>query len=250
MRTRHAVAAALLCLAVSGCTARHADAVPAGQVPSGGSPSAAQELAAALHVLTTTSYRYATSVPVSASQTAHSEGAVDPAAGTLTASATVPAARGEQSADVIVTGGDIYLRFPPGFALGGGHWLHVDRARLDLSRLGVQNATDPSGVADITAALTNVDRDGDRRYRGTLDLTKAPHFAAAAKLLGAQAGSVPFEAGTDDQHRLTTVTLRLTVGGKDVPQVTTFTDYGTKVDAGKPAGAVEAPESLYNAFGR
>ena len=253
MRVRPAAAAVLLALLLlAGCTdrARPPASPPSGAAaPSGGSATAAQEFTAALDTLHTTSYRYAVTAPVSASQTLHSEGAVDPAAPALTATAAVPAARGTTAIDVVVTGTDLYLRYPPGFPLNGGQWLHVDGKRIALSKLGLVSATDPAGTADYAKMVVSVERDGDRHYKGTLDLTKSSRFAVEAKALGDKAMAVPFEATTDDRHRLACLTVTTTSGGKDVPVVTAFSDYGTKVDAAKPAGAVEAPDALYKALG-
>ena len=254
MRIRQATAAALLALLLlAGCTGRGTATagqpgpkLSGGSGAAGGSATAAQELAAALDTLRTNSYRYSVTAPVSASQTLHSEGAVDPGGPALTATASVPAARGTTSIDVVLTGTDLYVRYPPGFALNGGQWLHVDGKRIALSKLGLVSASDPAGAADYAKMIVSVERDGDQ---GTLDLTKSPRFALEAQALGGKATAVPFEATTDDKRRLSSLTVTTTSGGKDVPVVTTFSDYGTKVDAAKPAGSVEAPDALYKALG-
>jgi len=257
VRIRQATAAAVLALLVlAGCAGRGAARAgqpgpksSGGSGASGGSETAAQELAAALDTLRTNSYRYSVTAPVSASQTLHSEGAVDPGGPALTATASVPAARGTTSIDVVLTGTDLYVRYPPGFALNGGQWLHVDGKRIALSKLGLVSASDPAGAADYAKMIVSVERDGDHHYKGTLDLTQSPRFALETQALGGKATAVPFEATTDDKRRLSSLTVTTTSGGKDVPVVTTFSDYGTKVDAAKPAGSVEAPDALYKALG-
>ena len=68
--------------------------------------------------------------------------------------------------------------------------------------------------------------------------------------LGDSAKAVPFEATLDGQGRLSTLDTTMKVNGTDVSSHTTFSDYGTKVTATRPAASEvgEAPESFYRIF--
>jgi hypothetical protein len=70
---------------------------------------------------------------------------------------------------------------------------------------------------------------------------------------GTAASQVPFTAGLDDQGRLSALTIQPpAVNGKSTPPIEVlYTDYGTTVNAQRPAASeiVEAPDNLYKALG-
>jgi hypothetical protein len=70
---------------------------------------------------------------------------------------------------------------------------------------------------------------------------------------GTAASQVPFTAGLDDQGRLSALTIQPPpVNGKASPPIEVlYTDYGTTVDAQRPAASeiVEAPANFYKALG-
>ena len=76
---------------------------------------------------------------------------------------------------------------------------------------------------------------------------------ASIKTWGDQAQDVPFTAGLDEQGRLSALTIQLPAvnGQQSQPLEILYTDYGTKVDAKKPAASeiTEAPDSLYSSLG-
>jgi hypothetical protein len=73
------------------------------------------------------------------------------------------------------------------------------------------------------------------------------------KTWGAQAQNVPFTAGLDEQGRLSALTIQLPAvdGQQAQPLEVLYTDYGTKVEAQKPAATetTEAPDNLYTSLG-
>lgn len=210
--------------------------------------SAADEVIAAADKLKTTSFKFSTTV---AGTTV--TGAVDPAAKVLTTQVA-------GSMQVIVVDGQYYMKFPKGMpgaeALGGGgdKWVHLDASRISPDKIGVQDPSDPTGGYNTLRAATSVQKIDDKHYKGTLDLTKAANSAANSKrlsLLGDAAKAVPFEVTLDDSGRLSAMDMTMKINGTDATTHTTFSDFGTKVTATKPAPAdiVEAPAGVYGVLG-
>jgi hypothetical protein len=205
--------------------------------------SATDELIAAAEKLHTTSYKFSTTGGGVTMQ-----GAADPSNKTVTMDSIM-------SMKVIVVDGQFYLKFPKGMpgaeALGGGDkWVHLDASKLAAGKLGIQDLGDPAGGYNSLKAATSVQKVADKHYKGTLDLTKTPAFAANSTLrstIGDSAKAVPFEATIDDNGFLSTMDTTMTANGTDIKQHTTFSDFGTKVTVTKPAPSevTEAPESIY-----
>jgi hypothetical protein len=209
--------------------------------------SAADELTAAAEKLRTTSYKFSVDAAGVTMQ-----GAADPPNKTVTMDSVM-------SMKVIAVDGQFYLKFPKGMpgaaAFGGGDkWVHLDTSKFAAARLGIQDLGDPAGGYDSLKAATSVQKVGDKHYKGTLDLTKTPAFAANSTLsstMGDAAKAVPFEATIDDSGRLSSMDTDMTVKGTDVKQHTTFSDFGTTVTVTKPVPSevVEAPDSIYGILG-
>jgi hypothetical protein len=254
MRIRTGIAA----FALAGCAVfavgckSNDTAAPAGSKPAAApaatkAASAADELIAAAEKIRTTSYKFSTTGGGVTMQ-----GAADPPSKTVTMDSVM-------SMKVIVVDGQFYMKFPKGVpgteALGGGDkWLHLDASKFAAGTLGIQDLGDPAGGYNSLKAATSVQKVGDKHYKGTLDLTKTPAFAANSKLrstIGDSAKAVPFEATIDDDGRLSTMDTTTTVNGTDIKQHTTFSDFGTKVTVTRPAPSevVEAPASIYGVLG-
>jgi hypothetical protein len=100
----------------------------------------------------------------------------------------------------------------------------------------------------------DVQSTGDRKYTGTLDLTKATDADIVDKKivkdLGEAAKSVPFEATLDDKGRLSSLKINVPAGTKTKAQTweVTYSDYGTAPKVEKPPAAetMEAPQAVYN----
>ncbi|MGC9666453.1 hypothetical protein ACNTMW_07825 [Planosporangium sp. 12N6] len=255
MRLRTGLAALALAgcaLLAAGCKAG-GTAGPATSASSGAvaatpaAAHAADEVVAAADKLRTTSYTFTITGAGLTMQ-----GAADPPNRTLTMDAVM-------SIKAIMVDGQIYLKFPkdmPGAgAFGGGDtWLHLDASKFAASRLGIQQLGDPGGVYDTVRTATAVEKVADKHYRGTLDYTKTPAFAANSTLrstLGDSAKAVPFEATVGDDGFLSTLDTTTTVNGTEVTQHMTFSGFGTKVTVAKPAPAevTEAPERIYGLLG-
>ncbi|GAA1812031.1 hypothetical protein HC028_05750 [Planosporangium flavigriseum] len=254
MRNRTWIAALALAgcaLLAAGCKANDT-ASPTASGSAGASATAkatraADEVVAAAEKLRTTSFKFsATTAGVTV------DGAADP----VTKTATVEMAA---SMRLLMVDGQMYLKFPPGMpgadALGGGDkWVHLDPSKVSPDKLGVQDPTDPTGGYHTLKTATSVQKVGDRHYKGTLDLTKAPATAANAKrlsLMGDSAKAVPFDVTLDNEGRLSTMDMTMKINGSEVTAHTTFSDFGTRVTATRPAPSevVEAPDRLYGTLG-
>jgi hypothetical protein len=246
----------LVALALTGCAllgagCRGGDAAsPAAR--SGGTAatsSAAAELLTAAESLRGTSYRFsATTAGIIVT------GAADPVAG----AATMDVAAAVRI--IVAGGGRCYVKFPeamPGveeLGVDSAKWLRVDLAKIPVGRLGVPNLTDPAGGYRYLRTAKSVQKVGDRRYQGTLDLTKLPSSAADPKVLATftdSADAVPFEVTLDDKGRLSTMDSTLRINGVGVATHTAFSDYGTTVTVNEPARSevAEAPPNLYGMLG-
>jgi len=157
----------------------------------------------------------------------------------------------------LIVGQDLYLQVPG--ITKGSTWTHVDVSRLpEGANVGLRpGQIDPANTSQLLTSTTDVQQVDSRSYKGTLDLTKAAGVAgvdqASIKTWGDQAQDVPFTAGLDEQGRLSALTIQLPAvnGQQSQPLEILYTDYGTKVDAKKPAASeiTEAPDSLYSSLG-
>lgn len=166
-------------------------------------------------------------------------GVMDPRAGTARMSLELGALGAANQFEIIKIDNDLYLRGKLVGGDGAQPWKHVDAAKLARgSTFDVMPEADPTGATSLVAAMTSVERSGERGFTGTLDLTKAPRYSQGnLRQLGAKATKVPFTAATDAQGRLTELTLDLAGLGPGVGEIkSTYSDFGTPV-------AVEPPPS-------
>ncbi len=217
-------------------------------------PAAAEALGAATAKLGNTSFK----VTATSGSGFEVVGLMDPpnSAGTVTLTAT--GQNTEVQVKSLLVGQDLYVKVPG--ITKGDTWTHVDVSRLpEGANVGLRpGQIDPVNTSQLLTSTTDVRQTGAGSYAGTLDLTKAANVAGvdqkAVTTWGAQAKNVPFTAGVDDQGRLSALTIQLpAVNGQQAqPLEVLYTDYGTKVDAQRPAAAqiTEAPEELYTSLGK
>lgn len=241
---------AALSLGVAGCSQPAADspAAPTGEATTASQLSALEELQAAVEKLNQESVR------VSLTGGAQSGGGeMDPRAGT--AKMNLKMSLGGESMDIefIRLQDDIYLKVP---GLGGGaagKWMHIDGSKLAAdSSLGNMLRGDPAGAENLIKGVAEVQRDGERRFKGTIDVTKSPTAnSAALGTLGDKAKAVPFTAAVDEQGRLTELTVDMSVLAAALGKlVATYSDFGAPVTVERPAASevTEAPAELLGAF--
>jgi hypothetical protein len=154
-------------------------------------------------------------------------------------------------------GNDLYVRTKGqvGTAIGGtdGKWMHIDVSKVpDSSPISLKN-TDPANTAKLITTATDVTKTGDHAFKGTVDMTKAATAnAAALKAMGSKAKAVPFTAETDDEGRLTKLTMNLESIATGAGTMTaTYSDWGVPVKVATPAAAetVEMPAKFRKAMG-
>ena len=216
-------------------------------------PAAVEALTKATSQLGTTSFKMTATSGSGFKLT----GAVDPAQGVGEAALNATGPNAELSIKTLLAGQDLYLQVP-GFTKAGT-WTHVDVARLpEGANVGLRpGQLDPVNTSKLLSSATDVRSTGANAYAGTLDLTKAVGLAGVSQVTidesGAQAEKVPFTATTDDQGRLSELTIEIpAVNGQAAqPLKVLYSDYGAPVSVTKPAAAevTEAPDSLYNSLG-
>lgn len=179
-------------------------------------------------------------------------GVVDPATKRAQMAMNVGAGNQAMKMDVIAVDQDVYLRLQNVPNLPD-KWLHIDSSKLPAgSQLQMMREGDPLNANGLMAGVTELERTGDRAFKGTLDLTKAPNADEdALKTLGEKAKAVPFTAKLDEQGRL----IELVVDMQSVQpglseMTTTYSDFGVPVNVEKPAASEvqEAPAEVLRAF--
>jgi hypothetical protein len=254
---------AAVAFAVTGCAADGGTTPGAGASATGSpsasasagnaDPAAAAALAAATAKLGTTSFK----VTMTAGPGLKLTGLMDAPNGTGTADLTATGPNTEINVKTLLVGQDLYLQVPG--VTKANTWTHVDVSRLpEGANVGLRpGQIDPANTAQLLTSTTDVQQVDPRSFRGTLDLTKAAGVAGVSQTLvkswGAQAQQVPFTAGLDEQGRLSALTIQLpAVNGQQAqPLEVLYTEYGTTVQAQKPAAAqvIEAPADLYKTLG-
>jgi hypothetical protein len=163
----------------------------------------------------------------------------------------------------LVIGTDMYMKMNmPGAGLpgmDGSKWMHLDMAKLpENNAMGLRPGQfDPFSTAKFIDAVATAERVEGHRFTGTLDLTKVSGAVGieAKDLtgLGEKAKAVPFVATTDSEDRLINLVIDMPALGEEPAQkmTTTYSDFGLKVDAAKPAAAevTEAPDAIYGTLG-
>jgi hypothetical protein len=159
---------------------------------------------------------------------------------------------------VTLLGTDLYLKtdaaaLDPDTSM----WIHLDLARLKtLATLGLGDPWDPTNLSVYGQDLVTVTQSSPGQLQGTVDITKVPlpSMASAVAGFGDAVKAIPFQARTDDQGRITSLTIQLPALGTAVPASTTtmtFSDFGAPVHVDAPPASQtrEAPDALYQIFG-
>ncbi|MEU7902927.1 hypothetical protein [Actinoplanes sp. NPDC049118] len=180
-------------------------------------------------------------------------GVADPKAGVAEMSMDMGALGDGTKVELRKVGQDVYMKFGGsiGKSLGGGSgkpWMHVDATKItEGSSFNILPKADPAGTKAMIAAMTKVERVGEHGFKGLLDPTRMPQYNKSLKALGTKAGEMPFTAKTDDQDRLTELTLDMSALGAGAGKVKTrYSDFGTPVSVEAPPAAqvAELPKEL------
>jgi hypothetical protein len=180
------------------------------------------------------------------------QGKLDPKANKATMTMNVTAQGKSTKIEIVTLDKDVYLKVP-GTPNIGDKWMHVDVAKLAGTNFDIMPQGDPAGANNLVKSVVDAQRDGDRGFKGTLDLTKSPTVnKTSIQVLGDKAKAVPFTATTDEQGRLTGLTIDLSAIEPALGTLkTTYSDFGAPVTVTQPAASetVEAPDSLLKALG-
>jgi hypothetical protein len=216
-------------------------------------PAAVSALTTAAATLGNSSFK----VTITAGPGVSMTGAVDPQNAKGTGTLKLSGSNADLEVRSLLIDQDLYLQVPG--VTKSGTWTHVDVSRLpEGANTGLRpGQVDPANTAQLLSSATDVQQVDSRSYKGTLDLSKAVGLAGVDKVTvdswGTAASQVPFTAGLDDQGRLSALTIQPPpVNGKASPPIEVlYTDYGTPVDAQRPAASeiVEAPANFYKALG-
>jgi hypothetical protein len=227
-----------------------AGAAPDGTVPKGDTGDQA-DLLDTLNALTTTSHNV-----VMTTNTSTIKGSVDPAR----KAASIVATSGDLEVDEVVDDGQVWLKMDLGkdansqLGITGDQWMRLEPAKLTANNnLPIQSdASDPIDMKGIFAAAADVKRINDTTFSGTLDLTAItghntpdPDEVAQA---GAAATKTPFTVTTDDQGRISNLTVDTSGFDPDLGVRVDYSDYGAGTPVTDPASTSEAPDSVYTVF--
>jgi hypothetical protein len=210
-------------------------------------PAAASALGAAAATLGTSSFK----ITMTAGPGTKLTGFVDAPNNKGTADLALSGSNADLTVKTLMVVQDLYVQVPG--ITKGDTWTHLDASRLpEGANVGLRpGQIDPARTERLLASTTDVQQVSPRNYQGTVDLTKVAGVTGIDKVtvdgLGVAARNVPFTAGLDEQGRLSVLTIQL----PNRPVEVLYTDYGTAVNAERPAPAqvTEAPESVYKTLG-
>ncbi|MGI5145395.1 hypothetical protein ACQEVC_03170 [Plantactinospora sp. CA-294935] len=205
--------------------------------------SAADALAASVKKLNEDTFTVSLKMSVMSAQ-----GAMDPKGkkANLAMKLDVPG----QSTDfkIILLADDLFVKYTglPGLPK---EWMRVDASKIKAgSTLDIMPEDDPLGVNNLMKGIVDVERDGERGFKGTLDLTKSPTAdPESLKMFGDKVRAVPFTATIDGQGRLVeiaadTASVSPLIGDMRV----SYDNFGKPVEitAPKSSDVVEMPAEL------
>lgn len=211
---------------------------------------ASEELIDAVKKVNSTNYSFSMKVAETTMT-----GAADPAKKAMKMKMQVSAQGANLTIDVVAVGTDYYLKMAgmPIPGVDASKYMHLDATKVtSLKNFGIEDLNDPTNTAELTRQFVNVEKTGEGKFKGTMDLTKATALDDDIKALGDKAKAVPFEATVDSQGRLTTLKFTVPAGTStpEMPMEMTYSDFGGSVTVAKPAASevVEAPASIYAMF--
>lgn len=243
-----------LAAAMAGCVADTGEPGPPSLAPSSAPAAPKDALTASVQHLKTTSFR--ATARLSGGVTASA--ATDPVGKAGTSTISGPMGGGTLTVDQVISGGATYAKVTvknvPGMpALPG--WMKLDPAKLDKPENFDLTDPDPANLqAAVFGGLGTVEPAGDRRYKGTLDLTEASESGIVDQEVVADlkdsGTAVPFEATVDEKGRIATfkITVPKTANSDAETWEITYSDWGTAVRPEVPANAVPAPDAAYDFF--
>ncbi|GGM40673.1 hypothetical protein ACFFX1_17990 [Dactylosporangium sucinum] len=241
---------------VAACDAEFTAGSPAQARPVGAAASdvpPAEALRAAVQALDATSHNFELNAGTSTGS-----GRVDHAAKAATMEMRGQAEDLEISMAFTVIAPDVWVKADFGaelnelWGLKPGSWMRLDKTKLGAS---TTLPIDPSGTPDLGVTdlfkdgLADVRRTDATHFSGTVDITVTDSVLTPSdKVLekaGDKAKQLPFTATVDDKGRLTSFVVDGASVDPDLAISLTFAGFGSVLPVSAPAGAVPAPDALY-----
>ncbi|WP_433042745.1 hypothetical protein [Dactylosporangium sp. CS-033363] len=262
--TRRAWLAAACVLLVAGCGSKTEDAGTTAPATTTAATTkaagAAEQLSAAAAKTAAAAYTFKAGDPATQGSI---EGAIDPASSTSTSKLSVGLddtgadAGTNLTVESLLVAGGYFVKISglPIPGVDGSKWFRADPAKISQDNaLGLGNAKDPIGLADMPASIAGVQSSDGRSFTGTLDLTKKAwgplDDSALTSGLGDAAKAVPFTATVDAAGHLAQLTVNVPAYADSEASTTTvtFADFGKPVTATAPAAGdvIDAPATLYD----
>ncbi len=250
-RIMFAVGLGGLLLATGGClglpSSEDSDPVAAKASPTPTGTPAAEELKAALLRTQAGPFRFAFESGPIDGQTITGTGAFDPVGKRYEASMTATGGTGAGTYHHIIIGADGYQR-----ADADKQWVHLDLSRTKPTSILVPfGMTDPTGLEMFTGEVGTVKRLGPHEFSGSFNPGETERRylpLGAPSIVAFFTSTAPFKATTDEQGRVTTIRIELTLTDKPkVVMTTSFSDHGTQPATKAPAkkSVVEADDMYY-----
>ncbi|HEX5596423.1 MAG TPA: hypothetical protein VFX61_10450 [Micromonosporaceae bacterium] len=232
-----------LSLTISGCGTKDA---PGGGDDKGSSNATEQKpidaLLASTQAVTKESFKMKME-----SSVINAEGAMDLAGEKMSMSMEMGDAGESMSIKMLMLGKDMYMQMAfPGME---DKWMHLDTSDVKSGSL-LDKMRDPAGVNEFSKTIVEIERDGDRGFKGTMDMAKAADADDETKAMGDKA-KVPFTVRLDDQGRMVEFMLDMTEMSPEFGKLTvTYSDFGAPVTVEKPAAdqIVDAPAEMTKAL--
>ena len=176
----------------------------------------------------------------------HGDAGVDLAGKRYEATVTTTGGTGAGTYHHIVIGADGYQRED-----ADKQWVHLDLSRTKPDSIMVPfTMTDPTGLETFTGEVGSVKRTGPHEFSGRFNpgKTSKRFLPIGVPSVVAFFNTAPFTATTDDQDRVTTIRIELSLTDKPkAVMTTTFSAHGTQPATKAPAkqSVVEADDLYY-----
>jgi hypothetical protein len=214
--------------------------------PSPTAPPVKPELVAALEKTKAGPFRFAVESTLPDDVSVSGGGAFDAARQVFESTVTYAGGTSAGTHLRIAIGNDHFLR-----EATDKRWVHLDMSRVRKDNtLTYFDLSDPVGLTRFASELGIVKRSGTNTYQGTFDASGAsPAFLplGAPSLWTIGHASTPFKATTDEQGRITTITIDMAQSGKPtITMKTTISEHGNPLTTKAPAKSQYAEaDSMY-----
>jgi hypothetical protein len=150
-------------------------------------------------------------------------------------------------------GNDLYIKYGGSAAktFANGKWMHIDASKMPANSALSLEKNDPRNSAKMLEAATKVEKSGEGKFTGTIDVAKSPSATPQMlKMLDGKSTEMPFTAEVNSDGYLSkmSVDLKSIGAGETIAQ---YSDMGTNVQVSAPPAkqTVEMPKSAIQMMG-